>query len=156
MKRIEGENVYLKDVVIKMESVIAGVERIFNSGSDIGGCIVEQACKLSARNGSSILELCAIEQRLVLKEPQVIAWSKLSAGGVKMNTDSARNLHSDGVTTRGVVRDHQGHWLARFMRNIGLCSILEAEVWGVHDGLVLAWEMGAWRVILELDSKAVI
>ncbi|PPS13999.1 hypothetical protein GOBAR_AA06586 [Gossypium barbadense] len=85
---------------------------------------IEQARKLSARNGSSILELCAIEQQLVLKEPQVIAWSKSSAGGVKMNTDSARSLHLDGVTTRGVVQDHQGHWLARFMtRGMGGCMM---------------------------------
>ncbi|KAH1032143.1 hypothetical protein J1N35_044317 [Gossypium stocksii] len=129
---------------------------VFNSGSNVGGCIVEQARRLSVGNSRSILELCAIKQRLVLKEPQVIAWPKSSAGRVKMNTDSARSLHSDGAAAGNVVRDHQGHWLARFICNIGLCSILEAEVWGLHDELVHAWEMVAWRFILELDSKAVI
>ena len=42
------------------------------------------------------------------------------------------------------------------MINIGTASITCAELWGVFEGLSLAWELGFKNIILETDSKCVI
>ena len=38
----------------------------------------------------------------------------------------------------GVIRDSVGHWISGFCMNIGECSVLMAELWGLYQGLVLA------------------
>ncbi|KAE8671065.1 SAP-like protein BP-73-like [Hibiscus syriacus] len=39
-----------------------------------------------------------------------------------------------------------------FSTAIGICSIVEAELWGVHEGLTHAWNLGERQVMLEVDS----
>ncbi|KAE8704648.1 hypothetical protein F3Y22_tig00110450pilonHSYRG01155 [Hibiscus syriacus] len=39
------------------------------------------------------------------------------------------------------------------MYNSSPISVLEAELWGVLDGLLLAWDCGLREVIVELDSR---
>ena len=43
-----------------------------------------------------------------------------------------------------------------FSRRIGTCSAIVVELWGVYEGLKLAWSLGFNRVILESDYQAVI
>lgn len=40
--------------------------------------------------------------------------------------------------------------------NIGVCSAPLAELWGVYYGMFIAWESGARRVELEVDSEMVV
>lgn len=39
--------------------------------------------------------------------------------------------------------------------NIGMCSITNAELWGMYQGLILAWNKGIRLVIVEVDSLCV-
>ena len=39
-----------------------------------------------------------------------------------------------------------------FSKNIGYCFAYVVKLWGVVEGLKLAWARGFQRVILELDS----
>ena len=66
--------------------------------------------------------------------------------------DPTRNKSSCG----GVIRNECAAFLGGFAKNLGQCSVLEAELWGIYEGLNLAWEAGLRNIILESDSvKAV-
>lgn len=54
-----------------------------------------------------------------------------------------------------MIRDETRRWLVGFAPNIGVCSIARAELWGVLDGLAVAWEHGVRKVVCEVDSKFV-
>ncbi|KAK5847121.1 hypothetical protein PVK06_003423 [Gossypium arboreum] len=53
-----------------------------------------------------------------------------SDGVVKVNTGSA--------SAGGVMRDQNGDWILGFNRKVGNCSVYEAELWGILDGMTLA------------------
>ncbi|KAH1080815.1 hypothetical protein J1N35_020576 [Gossypium stocksii] len=60
-------------------------------------------------------------------------WQRPESGWFKVNTDSARQLDSGFAATGGLVKDENGVWHSGFARNIGICSIVEAELWGIHQ-----------------------
>ncbi|KAE8724152.1 hypothetical protein F3Y22_tig00010865pilonHSYRG00038 [Hibiscus syriacus] len=79
-------------------------------------------------------------------------WSPPPQGGCKINTDGAREGATGFASCGGVLHSWRGDWLFGFSRSIGIWSVMEAELWGVHEGLVHAWNSGERRVILEIDS----
>lgn len=54
------------------------------------------------------------------------------------------------------IRDWLGRRVVSTTRNLGSCSPLLAELWGVLLGLHLAWESGHRSLILETDSQMVV
>jgi ribonuclease HI len=54
----------------------------------------------------------------------------------------------------GVLRDHRGHWIKGFARNVSTTSAFNAELWGAYDGLCLARRRGFVNIELQLDSLA--
>ncbi|KAK8572720.1 hypothetical protein V6N13_048300 [Hibiscus sabdariffa] len=79
-------------------------------------------------------------------------WLAPEEGRYKLNTDGAR-CNTDGFASCGcVVRDALGAWKFGFSKFIGMCEVLEAELWGVVTGLRMAWDRGLRRIILEVDS----
>lgn len=55
------------------------------------------------------------------------------------------------VAVGGLIRDDTGRWLGGFMHNIGVSTLIGAELWVVNSGLELAWEMRFRKLILEVD-----
>lgn len=49
-----------------------------------------------------------------------------------------------------------GCWLSGFSLNIGICSTLLAELWGVYYGLHTAWELGVRRLSMKIDYEIVV
>lgn len=43
-----------------------------------------------------------------------------------------------------------------FSINIGVCSVTKAELWGIYQGLLLAWEVGIRNILIEADSECAI
>ncbi|KAE8675571.1 tir-nbs resistance protein [Hibiscus syriacus] len=78
--------------------------------------------------------------RLEPWEPPDLDWFKL-------NTDGAYRPDSRLAACGGVIRDHMGAWVVGFSKVIGMCSAWEAELWGVYNGLCLAWNMGGGRIV---------
>nr|KJB09964.1 hypothetical protein B456_001G178300 [Gossypium raimondii] len=49
-----------------------------------------------------------------------------------------------------------GSCILGFARKVGDCSVNDAKLWGVYDGLLQAWQLGATWVVLELDNWEVV
>ena len=47
-------------------------------------------------------------------------------------------------------------WMFGFAANLGKCSAMAVEIWGVWHALRIAWEKNVRKVILELDSLLVV
>ncbi|KAK0586532.1 hypothetical protein LWI29_008529 [Acer saccharum] len=83
----------------------------------------------------------------------LISWSPPVSEWVKLNVDGSANLELNSIAAGGVVRDHRKLWQVGFAMKIGTGSVLEAELWGILEGLNLVWQRGFRRVIVESDSK---
>ncbi|GER30653.1 polynucleotidyl transferase [Striga asiatica] len=82
-------------------------------------------------------------QRLVCWEPPSDSW-------IKMNSDGAHNGSSGLASAGGLLRDSHGAWVGGFVMMIGECSIMAAELWGLFQGLTLAWNLRYRRVEAEV------
>ena len=52
--------------------------------------------------------------------------------------------------------DDSERWVGGFVMNIGTCSVMNAELWGIFQGLPLALDQGYRKVIMESDSMAAV
>ncbi|KAL4377944.1 hypothetical protein GQ457_02G018140 [Hibiscus cannabinus] len=66
---------------------------------------------------------------------------------IKINTDGARSITSGLASCGGVGRDFSGTWCFGFSRDLGLCSVLEAELWESMRGWL---RRGAWGILVLL------
>ncbi|GFY81985.1 hypothetical protein Acr_02g0002250 [Actinidia rufa] len=84
-----------------------------------------------------------------------VGWKPPSTGIFKLNTDGASkgNLGQAGAGAGGLIRNHEGRWVAGFCHNIGTTNSLEAEVTAIKDGLELVNRLGLTNVDVETDSK---
>ena len=87
------------------------------------------------------------------KEEKLMGWSPPRVGWLKVNTDGARKTNSSLAAGSGLLRNHFGDWVAGFSANVGVCSVLGVEHWGVVYGLRLAKMKGASKLIIEVDNK---
>ncbi|KAH9685635.1 putative ribonuclease H protein [Citrus sinensis] len=56
----------------------------------------------------------------------------------------------------GLIRNYCGEWVHGFGMNIGHCTITGAKVWGLFQGLQLAWNIGIRQLRVEVDSRCTI
>ncbi|MFQ6622986.1 hypothetical protein Gotur_002005 [Gossypium turneri] len=61
--------------------------------------------------------------------------SKLSESWVYLNTDGSVKLEDGSATAGGIVQNRNGKWIFGFNRFLRSCSVSEAELWGILDGL---------------------
>ncbi|MBA0645371.1 hypothetical protein Goklo_013484 [Gossypium klotzschianum] len=57
---------------------------------------------------------------------------------------------------KGILRDHHGKWVIRFNRRLGLCSVLNVELWGILDGLTVLNIKNWDKVSIRMDRVEVI
>ena len=88
------------------------------------------------------------------KTERWICWQPPRWPFLKLNTDGA--LKSSGLASAGgLVRNYCGEWVCGFSMNLGSCSIMEAELWGLYQGLKIAWERGFRLLQVEVDNLGV-
>ncbi|KAK5845345.1 hypothetical protein PVK06_001517 [Gossypium arboreum] len=75
---------------------------------------------------------------------------------VYLFTDGAVQLDSGLAAAGGVVRDKERQWIMGFHRFIGKCSVFNAELWGILEGLKLIRRLGLDHVIIHSDSLEVV
>ncbi|KAH1067419.1 hypothetical protein J1N35_032406 [Gossypium stocksii] len=80
-------------------------------------------------------------RQMVVKDVPII-WKAPSIGWYKINVDGAVITTIGVASAGGLVRDSNGNWICGFNRLIGICSPLQAELWGVLDVLRVAWQKG--------------
>ncbi|KAE8656312.1 hypothetical protein F3Y22_tig00117005pilonHSYRG00401 [Hibiscus syriacus] len=83
-------------------------------------------------------------------------WSTLPSGWMCLNTDDAVSTTNQTSSIGGVIRDPTGAWVTGFYKNIGVSSVLQAELWSIHEGLLIAWDSGISKLIVQSDSKQAI
>lgn len=79
------------------------------------------------------------------------SWTAPPQGFVKLNVDGSRDRLTGLITAGGAIRNAKADWLNGFMLKIGIGSVLEAELWGVFRGILLARDNGFRKVWIEPD-----
>ncbi|KAK3193441.1 hypothetical protein Dsin_024751 [Dipteronia sinensis] len=85
--------------------------------------------------------------------PCYIAWSPPLEGWVKLNVDGSLNPNSGSIAAGGVIRDHKKNWLCGFAVKRGIGSVVEAELWGLLEGLKIALKAGFRKILVDSDSQ---
>ncbi|KAK8986493.1 hypothetical protein V6N11_010049 [Hibiscus sabdariffa] len=70
-----------------------------------------------------------------------------------MNSDGARCVMDGRASCGGIIRDSLGSWCLGFCKFIGVCSVVEAKLWGVLIGIRCAWNLQIPKFVVEIDSK---
>lgn len=56
----------------------------------------------------------------------------------------------------GVLRDENGKWISEFAANLRFTTALETKIWGLYYRVLITWESGQRKVIVESDSKTMV
>ncbi|GMP96757.1 hypothetical protein CsSME_00045259 [Camellia sinensis var. sinensis] len=83
-----------------------------------------------------------------------ISWSPPREGWFKHNTDGASKRILGKVAAGGLIRDHLGHWVMGFCKNIGVTSSVASEIWALRDGIKLALDKNLSN--LEIETYAIL
>ncbi|KAK0573533.1 hypothetical protein LWI29_009571 [Acer saccharum] len=98
----------------------------------------------SMRDRGTEFQICSITS-----EPPPVEW-------IKLNVDGSRNFDLGSIVAGGVFRDNNHNWLGGFAMNKGVGSALEAEMWGILEGIRIAWKAGYKKLIVETDSTVAV
>ncbi|KAL9416422.1 hypothetical protein AB3S75_039586 [Citrus x aurantiifolia] len=85
----------------------------------------------------------------------MIRWKAPTWPCVSLNMDGARKGFGH-AGAGGLIRDFNGNWLMGFTVNLGMCSVLSAELWGLLHGLRVAWDHGFKRLQVGVDNKSIV
>ncbi|KAE8733898.1 hypothetical protein F3Y22_tig00000916pilonHSYRG00217 [Hibiscus syriacus] len=113
---------------------------VFNNPMEDNTRILEQSRRMTNLISNAIRDKDQANksQPIELVDPTV--WLPPPEGWNKLNTD-------EKAACGGVIRDMNGQWRIDFKKFIGICSTIEAELWGVYTELRCTWEQG--RIIQE-------
>ncbi|EEF28145.1 conserved hypothetical protein [Ricinus communis] len=75
-----------------------------------------------------------------IRSEVLIRWKSPPQGWYKLNTDGAVKGNVASYA-RGIIRNNK---------------VFGAELWGVHYGILMAWEIGIQQLIIKVDNKSVI
>lgn len=75
---------------------------------------------------------------------------------MKLNTEGVSRGNPGEAGAGYVLGDDCGEWILKGAINLSISSSVNAELWGVYQGLQLAWRSGYVHVLLEVDSKRVL
>ncbi|KAL4284696.1 hypothetical protein GQ457_16G012460 [Hibiscus cannabinus] len=81
-----------------------------------------------------------------------VRWEKPAVGWCKLNTDGLVRGEIGLASFGGVIQSDQGSWIVGFSKGIGVCSVLDAELWGIYEGLLTAWSVSIQQLVVEVDS----
>ncbi|WCJ44057.1 Ribonuclease H-like superfamily protein [Euphorbia peplus] len=102
---------------------------------------------------SNTSQISLLHSTRLVRSEVLVGWNPPPHNWVKLNTDGAVKGSCFRALAGGIIRNCHGNWLQGFARRIGNCSVLRAELWGIYDGLNLAWTMGYKQVQVEVDNQ---
>ncbi|KAK2662268.1 hypothetical protein Ddye_000842 [Dipteronia dyeriana] len=71
---------------------------------------------------------------------------------VKLNVDGSLTHDLGTSPIGGVIRNHEKSWIEGSALNIGFGCIVEAELWGIFEGLQFMWKTRFKKVVVETVS----
>lgn len=84
---------------------------------------------------------------------QLVSWNKPPDDWLKLNTDGS-SIGNQGKAEAGCLHQiSMGNGVGGLSCYVGYASRMLAELWAVHEGLRLARDMGAGRLLAKMDSK---
>ncbi|CAN1762274.1 Putative ribonuclease H protein At1g65750 [Linum perenne] len=86
----------------------------------------------------------------------LIGWRPAEEDWFSLNSDGSLTRNLDKSAAGGVIRDANGRFVVAFAANLGVCSIMRAELRGIIEGIRLAWSMGIRKLRIQTDSKAAV
>ncbi|KAK2634118.1 hypothetical protein Ddye_028910 [Dipteronia dyeriana] len=95
-------------------------------------------------------------EKQTVRKTCLISWSTLIYDGIKLNVDGSLYPNLGTISAVGVIKNHMKEWLGGFALNKSMGSIIEAELWGIYEGLKIIWKAGFRNVTIELDSQTVV
>ncbi|CAN1850210.1 Putative ribonuclease H protein At1g65750 [Linum perenne] len=90
------------------------------------------------------------------RQAQLIGWRPAEEGWFSLNSDGSLYRNPSSSAAGGVVRDCNGRFVTAFAANLGVCSIMRAELRGIIEGMKLAWNTGIRKLRIQSDSKAAV
>ncbi|KAL4335405.1 hypothetical protein GQ457_07G004590 [Hibiscus cannabinus] len=86
---------------------------------------------------------------------QLIQWQPPHSDLLCLNSDGAISHSTWASRARAVLRDQFDNFIITYHRKRGHKNVILAELWGVFEGLKLAWANGYTCLIVQVDSSAV-
>ncbi|KAL4379818.1 hypothetical protein GQ457_02G032950 [Hibiscus cannabinus] len=121
------------------------------------GIVPQEECKIFLEQVKFAEVRCVISNVDLRPVSQsVTPWCCPPSDWVKVNMDGAVNLLMNAPAIGDVFRSDSGEWLCGFSRRIGCCSIVNAKLWAILDGLQYVLWQGFHRVIIESDCREVV
>ncbi|KAK6937084.1 Ribonuclease H domain [Dillenia turbinata] len=71
---------------------------------------------------------------------------------LKLNVDGAVNIDGKQVGAGGIFRNHKGRWIHDFWFYVGATEGDWTELWGLHEGLMIAVRERFCPLIIESNS----
>ncbi|MBA0660059.1 hypothetical protein Goklo_012113, partial [Gossypium klotzschianum] len=71
-------------------------------------------------------------------------------------TDGVIKVDLGSIAAEGFLRNENGEWIIDFNRFLGECSIFDAELWGILDGLSLIHDSSFAGVMMQTDNLEVV
>ncbi|KAK7267538.1 hypothetical protein RIF29_20214 [Crotalaria pallida] len=91
-----------------------------------------------------------------LKKEVTIGWVCPNSGVFKLNTDGSVHDPNNVAACGGLIPDYTGSFMRGFTCNVGVSSAIQAKLWGLYWGLMIAKDMGIQNLSVELDSSSAI
>lgn len=85
----------------------------------------------------------------------LLSWIRVMHSKVKLNTDGAAKGNLRNAGAGYIFRDLDDQWLIGVACNLGITVSVNAELWGVLQGLAMAWNDKFRHLILEVDSQVI-
>ncbi|GKV51783.1 hypothetical protein SLEP1_g58408 [Rubroshorea leprosula] len=90
------------------------------------------------------------------KRTITVRWHPPPVGWVKVNVDGSSKGNPGESAASAICRSSEGKWIFGCTTRIGFTNSFMAEVWGIVQGLTMAWNSGFRKVILESDCLAAV
>ncbi|OMO88470.1 reverse transcriptase [Corchorus capsularis] len=128
-----------------------------NSRTFLGKVALPFTVKTQAVNLSIEFFHLAFNNTTAIKRNEIlVSWIPPLQGWFKLNSDGSVEGNPGIAGSGGAIRDDQGQWVAGYSRKIGYTSSLQAEFWGLRDGLILAHSKGIQKLEVNVDALNVI
>ncbi|CAN1343203.1 Putative ribonuclease H protein At1g65750 [Linum perenne] len=90
------------------------------------------------------------------RQAQLIGWRPAEEGWFSLNSEGSLVHNPNSAAAGGIIRDSDGRFVGAYAANLGVCSIMRAEIRGIVEGMKWAWNKGIRKLRIQSDSKAAV